>query len=325
MPDTYLNRERRFAGIAIVLIAIVLTRLIHNAWFVLCGRHCFASPVLTFAPTAPEAYRVAIPILSHLLIQFLHLHDGAIADCLIQFPCCIAALYLLYTLTVDDLRPSARRLTTFAMFFALIQFPLAFVLFRQRPETLPTALFIALALSCISRAGHRWTALLLIATLIQSFARADFPIILGIALILLSARNIRAHTTNLIRGIGVLLLAGSIQLLLQFVLFPHLPYSDTVFIYARNLNLDSFFVLFLALSPFLFALFLLRSSGINLRETDRLTLLASLLYLPIWFTVGLVAEVRIFVPFLLALCVLAARILTSSLAASLPETSITQP
>ena len=318
---TYLKRERLFVGTFIVLISIVLTRLTHNALLVLCGGRCPAGPVPVFSDKAPEAYRVGIPILASFLIRLFHLHDAAFALFLIEFPCCIAALILLYFLTVEDLSPSKTRIATVTAFFAFIQFPFAFVLFRQRPETLPTAFFIALSLFCVSRRGHRWTAILLVATFIQAFLRPDFPAVIGLALVLLSARNIRSNANNFLRGLSMGFIAGCVQAYLQFVRFPHLPYSTTLFMYSANLRLDHLLVLLLALSPFLFTFFLLRSTSMQLREIDRLTLLASLLYLPIWFTIGLFTEIRIYVPFLLALCVLAARISVRYLAAALPQTS----
>jgi hypothetical protein len=310
----YLRRERLFAGTFILFVSLILTRLIRQGWLALCGGICTASPTASFwstasfGSTAPEAYRVAIPIAQRVLIRLFHLHDGTYGDALIQFTCCFLALFLFYSLAVKGLDASKDRIVSLAMFLAFIQFPFAFILFRQRPETLPTALFLALSLFCISRVGHRWTVALLFFTLIQSFVRADVPFVLGLALVLISLRNPSSHSANLFRGLGTMLVAGCVQLYLQFVCFPHLPYSSRVLVFHENLSRNHLIILFLALAPFLYVLLLLRSSRINLREIDLLAIIASLLYLPLWFTVGVVVEVRIFVPFLLALCVVAARV-----------------
>ncbi len=46
---------------------------------------------------------------------------------------------------------------------------------------------------------------------------------------------------------------------------------------------------------------------------DWLSVIAAALYLPLWFTVGRTAEVRVYIPFLLLLCPVAARVFAATL------------
>ncbi len=309
----YLKRERLFAGTFLLFVSLIVARLIRLGWMDLCGGVCVARPVLLFGTVAPEGYRIGLPILWYVLIRLLHLHNWSNLDAAIEVVCCFSTLLLLYNLTVKGLNDFKERIASLAMFLAFIQFPFAFILFRQRVDTLPTSLFIALALLSVSRLENRWTALLLFITFLQSFIRADVPFIFGIALVLINVRDLRSHFANLARGLGVMLIAGCVQVYLQFVKFPHLPYSTKVVTFHENLNSTHLIIFTLALAPFIGVFLLLRPSRIDLREIDRLAVLTSLLYLPIWFTVGVVTEVRIFVPFLLALCVVAPRISTGYL------------
>jgi hypothetical protein len=302
-------REKAFAAAVIAIASLFLARSIRAGWMALCGGACVPSPVMTFPTTAPEAYRVGVPFAIHVVTLLLHLHDTTYANALIDFVCCFAALYGLSCLAVQGLVSDARRLTL-VLFLALMQFPLAWVVFQQRPETLPTALFVAAALLCVSNGnGSLWTACLLLAALLQAFVRADVPFLFGVALVLVGAFYRGFSLTNVLRGAAVAFIAGGVQACLQFVWFPHLPYeTGSPVMLRQNLQADHLSAFVVALLPFLCMAFLVKRFRRQLSETDVLAIVASLLYLPLWFTVGVVQEVRIFVPFLLALCVVGARV-----------------
>jgi hypothetical protein len=306
-PDR--SREKVWAAAFIAMVSLVLTRAIRTGWMALCHGPCVASPVITFPSTAPEAYRIGVPYLLHAVTLALHLHDATYANALVDFVCCFATLCVLSSLAVHGLASHARRLTL-VIFLALIQFPLASVCFQQRPETLPTALFVAAALLCVSKgSGKPWTACLLFAALLQAFVRADVPFVFGVALVLVGVFYRGFSFTNVLRGTGVALIAGGVQACLQFVWFPHLDYATGSPVMVReNLQADHLTAFVVALLPFLCMAFLVKRFHRQLNETDVLAIVASLLYLPLWFAVGVVQEVRIFVPFLLALCVVGARV-----------------
>jgi hypothetical protein len=55
------------------------------------------------------------------------------------------------------------------------------------------------------------------------------------------------------------------------------------------------------LLPFFFSLALIRRYRLRLDATDKLILLISLIYLPIYVAFGIMAEIRIYVPYLFLL------------------------
>jgi len=306
-PDR--SREKVWAAAFIAMVSLVLTRAVRAGWMALCHGPCVASPVMMFPSTAPEAYRIGIPYLLHAVTLALHLHDVTYANALVDFACCFTTLCVLSCLAVQKLAGHVRRLTL-VLFLALIQFPLAWVVFQQRPETMPTALFVAVALLLVSKgSGKLWTGCLLVAALLQAFVRADVPFLFGVALVLVGAFYRGFSLTNVLRGTGIALIAGGVQACLQFVWFPHLKYeTGSPIMFHQNLRVDHLTAFMVALLPFLCMAFLLWRHHRQLNETDVLVVVASLLYLPLWFTVGVVQEVRIFVPFLLALCVAGAKV-----------------
>jgi len=99
-------------------------------------------------------------------------------------------------------------------------------------------------------------------------------------------------------------MGGGTQLYMQCVAYPNVTYSPTTprFQLLANLNLlhpPMHIPIFLtALLPLIVSLVLLRRHHLPLDPSDKLVLLILLVYLPLWVTMGLVVEVRIFVPFL---------------------------
>ena len=283
---------------------------------------------------APDAYRVAMPALAELM-QRVHTGDRPSMSALCDFCFFFAALFLLYRLTVDDLTPPAagllQRTAVVAIFLAFLQFPMAWVVPWQRPETAPTALYLAFALFCVSRTSRQgfWFVLLLAATVLQAFVRSDVPFVFGIALLLLSFGGdwLRPFGSRLSSALKAALVAGAaagVQMYLQCIRFPHLEYppATAVIQLSNNLHPHNLWPFAVALLPFLllgaFLMYrrpLLRSSMRPLlRLPDALALAVAGLYLPLWFTVGRSAEVRIFVPCLITLCMVAARVFGGALA-----------
>jgi hypothetical protein len=83
---------------------------------------------------------------------------------------------------------------------------------------------------------------------------------------------------------------------------------------ALSVNLHSghlLLVFFVASLPFLLFAVFLAVKRPPLNAEDRLILIVSTLYLALWFMAGLVDEVRLYVPFMMALSTVAARVLGS--------------
>ena len=80
-------------------------------------------------------------------------------------------------------------------------------------------------------------------------------------------------------------------------------------VFLDNFHAGHFSVLLLALLPFVWVAWVgLVSQETWLTAVDKVALLTLALYLPVWLTIGVIAEVRIGVPLLLALCPMAARV-----------------
>jgi hypothetical protein len=127
-----------------------------------------------------------------------------------------------------------------------------------------------------------------------------------------------------ILGILCAAIGGGVQLYLQHVVFPQAVYPPNVPRIQLLANINLIYppthvpVFLTALLPFLVSLALLRRYHTRLDPSDKLVLLICLVYLPIWITLGLVGEVRIFVPFLLLASPTIAKIWASFLLAEEP-------
>jgi hypothetical protein len=329
-PDTsrYIWWERTCVRVFLIAIFITLAHFVHSDYLLGDGLRPIASSTSVYylfkpAPAplhAPESYRVAIPALGRFLVRILHSHHPSIVAGVLDFLFGTLACYLLYQVVVSGFGLQEARLKerslAVAMFLAFVQFTIPWVVPWQRPETLPTALYIAIALLCLIRSGRSaaWSAMLLAATAVQGFVRADVPFALGIALVLASLmgdtlQQFGLRRATLAKGIAVAAISGGVQCYLQFVRFPHLSYwpGTSVVQFRNNLGLHNLSNLLLALFPYLFVGGALAIKRVHLDAVDALILVASVLYLGIWFTVGLVDEVRIFVPFMMALSVVAAK------------------
>jgi hypothetical protein len=330
-PNTYLKRERSFAGIFLFIVSFTIARTIRHGSILFCGGPC---PVVLYppeSPWAPDVYRVGMNTVTRWINILFHFKDATMATAMIDFVSTFLGLTILCYLAVEGLGALRETLTpriaTFGLFLAFIQFPIGFIYYQGRAETLPTFLFVAVALLCLSKGkdqisnSYLWMLLLFAATAAQSFFRADVPFIVGIATILLSLvpgalADLGSTSGNLLRGAGITLISGGIQAYLKWIRFPNAHYgAEHAIVLKFNLNPTPLSLLALCLLPFVWMAVLVIRRRIHLTSVEKLIVAASAIYLPIWFTMGMATEVRIFVPFLLALCVVAARVSASYLLA----------
>jgi hypothetical protein len=327
-----ISRERLFTGIFLFLISLQLAQSVHTALFVVQTEiaHHPSKPgepverIFDLGPVplyAPDAYRVAIPALGKLIVRTFHVQDATYVAATFDLVAAFFTFFLLYRLSVDFLSDRLttpnERLVTIILFLAIIQFPISWVVPAQRPETLPTALYLAISLFCLakSKTNKLWLLPVLVATLGQAFVRADVPFVFGVAMLLVSLWSSRedglaSHRTEVLISALVVFISGAVQAYLQFIRYPHLiyPRAAKIIQFGLNFNLHKLSTFTIALLPFfLFAVFLIVKRP-KLDTIDRLVLVSSALYLPVWFTVGVIAEVRIYVPFLFALSMVAAKV-----------------
>jgi hypothetical protein len=340
-----LHRERNLVKGFLILVFLVVAHFVHNEYF---AGGSLLQPPLTSGNTpsyyifkaaplplhAPEAYRVALPALGCLLVRVFHVHDPAYIAAALDFLFGTLAAYLLYLVAVSGLaHAKARdRALVVVFFLAFLQFATPWVIPWLRPETLPTALFLAMALLCLtrSRQGIVWTLALLSATAAQSFVRADVPFVFGLAIVFASFITLGefgSRLSNLLKGITIVAISSSVQFYLQFIRFPHLSYwpGTSVIQLRANLGLHNLSNCILALLPFILVGAVLIFKRIHVDSIDAVIIMASAIYLVFWFTVGIIDEVRIYVPFLMALCVVAAKLSASQISQCIRATDNDEP
>lgn len=259
-----------------------------------------------------DQYRIGLPYLINFLELHTHLRPNQSLP-LIEFLSYAFALMLLYFLfrrspRVEDATDS-HRLVLLGLFFAASQFPILWIFPWERPETLPTTFYLAALLLLVVRRSRMPFALVCLFTLLltlgQSLLRADVPFVVGIAIVLSAAMSVpfpRSRAQIAVLGLLCAVVAGATQLYLQHI-FP-LQTAQHRFTIRLRENFDVLHpplhlpIFLTALLPLIVSLFLLRRHHLPLDSSDKLVILMCLLYLPVFIAIGLVVEIRIFVPFL---------------------------
>ena len=293
--------------------------MIHEHWYLSgAGLSLFESPVNRFGE---EAYRVGIPALGRLILHAFHLSNAAAVAATMDFLFGFFALYLLYRLLDMQSADTPSRQAAVGLFLAFLFFSIMWVVPWMRIETVPSAFYVSSSLLLISQSVRRaWcTWVLLALTVWQGFVRSDVPIVLGAALIFVSLTKTAkvwfgSRRSPAFLGVAVFFLAVLVQVYL-FVLYPNVRKdpNDPLIKLGPNLALHHLASLALVVLPLLLivGVFLVKRPRLN--AMDLLIVTASALYFALWLTVGLAAEVRIFVPFLMALSVVAARISSTAI------------
>jgi hypothetical protein len=264
-----------------------------------------------------------MPALIRAIAKIFHIHDSTLVMAGTDFVTGFSALYLLYLLTVDI--PPAKpnqpkdRAMKILLFLAIIQFPIAWVVPWQRPETMPTTLFLAFSVLCLAKieSNRLWSLPLLAAVLLQVFVRADVPAAFGAATAFVGLQTLvnqgksRTCVDYIVIGSLMAAIAGGVQAYLRTLY----PQASVDIQFGPNLTFHALEILSIVLAPFVAFIIFLIAKHPPLSTLERVVLLSAFLYLPLYFTFGSVAEARIYVPFLLILSMVAARISASFLSA----------
>jgi hypothetical protein len=270
---------------------------------------------------APQQYRVAIVWLAHALAVHLHIKLRMAFASIDLLSSLIAVLVLFSVLEHTDAYREASRLGRWlgaAVFVFLINWFLGWLLWLQKPETLPAALFVALMLWLWqpgrqpTRPAARAVALIALTLLLSTF-RADIACLLnvGILLFVLTQPGLPLSLPRSLAGavsfIGALS-AIAAQLILMFAFFPHANYGRT-----KVRQLVPNLVHATRWPPFVLFLLPLAWMAVQVarrkytRDTAGLALLTgAALFGLLWFCIGEIDEVRVFLPFAFALAPLTA-------------------
>ena len=271
--------------------------------------------VVVGTANAPNQYRIGVIDTAYFLAQHTHLalrHVLALLDGIAAFVAVFALFFVLRRSKAWREAGLAGEWFGAAGFVVLVQFYLAWLLWYQRPETLPTAAILALAVLLLAvplrwGAGAAVAGFLLLAG-VQGFVRGDvaFALHLGILLVCLTplgrgfalSRGLQAGASG-----GSILIVAGIQYWLMRRAFPQAGYGSTP-VFQLLLNLGSPvswipFVLFMW--PFAWTVWMVGRRRYRVESAWVGVLAGALVFLGMWLVVGRVKEVRIFLPFALAL------------------------
>lgn len=283
--------------------------------------------------TAPSQYRVGVLKLADVLHRHFPMelrHAFAAIDMVSVFLCILVLLRLLCG--SEAFRSGTRefRLICSISFVALVQFYLVWTFWAQRPETLPTALLIALTLLLLSElpnrsASTRGTAVFLMLAVagLQALVRADaaFALHAGIFFFCFSRRAKELSLPRAMQAatsVAAAALAVGIQFYLMRIAYPHANYGQTpvLQVWANLGNGSRLIPTLLFIPPYAFLAAQSVRRNAQLSAPSLALLVGSGLYFLMWATVGKIDEVRIFLPFALCLAPATALALANAMVAT---------
>lgn len=275
--------------------------------------------VLRGTADAPQQYRIGVPWVADLLRRFMHIglrHGFTLIDLF----CAVVAMYLLFSLfersRVYRGADETARWFGAAAFVFLAQFYFAWITWYQRPETMASMAVLAATVWLLTVrvplkgvGGTVATAggMLALAGM-QGFIRPDviFAVHLGILVTCLTrvggefslGRGVQAATSA-----AAVLTAGGIQVYLMHVVYPHAGYGATrVFELRQNFTTPLEWVPFvLFMLPWGWLVAALARRRVHADAPSRALVVGSGIYVAMWLVVGRMEEVRIFLPFAVAL------------------------
>jgi hypothetical protein len=270
---------------------------------------------------APEQYRIGVKMAAWWMVKHLgwgFRHGFALMDVVST----LTALFLLYALLNGrrSVQAASVELKWFASagFLALVCFYLSWVGAYFRPETLPTTGLLVVSLwlwSSYDRVrsnGDRvWIAVgLFAATALQAWIRADVPLALnaGMFCSCLWRRRptgVQHRAVKIVISLLCVAIAAATQLYIMRIKYPHASYGPIPIVMVRyDLRQPLTFPPFLCfMVPIAWTLvrFWRSRRHRSLEPTDAGLVLGSMLYLLLWIVMGKLDEIRIYIPFALAL------------------------
>ncbi len=264
---------------------------------------------------APWQYRIGVWEVVKWLHRWFHL-KAYDALTLIDVLCLALSLWLVLRVlrnfeAYKIASPPTQWLATAGVLF-LAEYYLVWGHWFQTEDTMPSILYVMFSLALVygEIVRSRVLACLLLVGLgcIQGLVRADVAVVLHTGFFLAVLFNFNKKAVPLGRSwqaatsLLAALAAGCVQLYLMLVRFPNARYGpEGVFQLMNNLKPEMWATMMLATLPFWLLLGLIAGKRYLPDAVTTMLLVSSLLYLPLWATVGLLDEVRIFLPFAFAL------------------------
>lgn len=272
---------------------------------------------------APEQYRIAVKFAAWWLVRHLHWgfrHGFVLMDVIGLVVAVLLTFNLLERRRVFQEASTERQWLAAAVVFALAAYYLEWVGSFFRPETLPSVgltlllawLWTARPKGSLGRHAAIVCALILVSA-IQAWIRADIPCALNAGIFLISITRFGQELslpkrTAIATSLACVAIPLGTQLYIMRVMYPHASYGSTpVFMVTRDLHM------WLGLPPFVVFMLPVAWTGLQAwRQRASLDgpslglLLGAAIYLLSWILMGKIDEVRIFIPFALALSPLTA-------------------
>jgi hypothetical protein len=275
--------------------------------------------VLQGTAVAPNQYRIGVIATADFVAR--HAHAGLRhAFTLIDMVAAFAAVFTLFALLRRSAvyRSASRQGRWFAAlaFVVLVQFYMAWVTWYQRPETLTTAALVALTLLLLTVrvplpgvAGYVATAgAMLLIAVAQGFVRADvaFGLHAGVFLFCLTRVGTGLSLPRGVQAVTSLLAvfaAAGIQYYMMHIRYPHASYGDTpVFQLVLNFKESARLIAFaLFIFPYAWTAKTVLRRQVAAEAPALSLICGSAIFMGMWWMAGRVEEVRIFLPFALAL------------------------
>lgn len=332
------NRTIRYAA-RIVLTALLLSVAYMNFWTYSQQMKRQAdsyADIVQGTASAPQQYRVLIVRSAFFLRDHAHVHIQiafAAIDLLAVFIACFALLRVLETSGPIRKASPLELGLAYASFLFLCAYYFVWLSWYQRPETLPTACFVALMLALLtlrpsSSVGNAGIFVgFCVLAFAQSLTRADVGLCIGAAvgvaaITRLGQRMAQPKALLLALGAATVLISGGTQWIMMHRIYPAANYGNTQVIQIRfNLSPECLFAFAIFLVPVAWTAWMILRKLLPSDAPSVVLLLAAALFVPIWATVGRIQEVRIFLPFALCLAPLTAGCLVEVLrrAQTLPE------
>ena len=270
----------------------------------------------------PAQYRIGVYYSAHFLARLGHLqlrHVFALADCF----CLLASLSILFFLLTRQLAfrnaSGSQRWLQVSLGLLLIQFYLAWTLWFQEPDTLPSLLILAssalLCSGCLQVPRFMLAGSLLLVALMGATIRADAILAFHggmlLACLLSPSESIPLRRRwQAATSVAAIVISLLVTYYLAHFRFAHNVRDAALFQLLNNFrSSNGFLVLMCALPPWILTVRIALLNWQTLNGWARGLIVGSLLDCVLFFTFGMSEEVRIFLPSVLLLLPITATLL----------------
>jgi hypothetical protein len=259
---------------------------------------------------APAQYRIGVYFTANFLAHATHLqlrHIFAAADFFCTGASLAVVLFLLTRLPVFRERENQSQWAIVFLALLLTQFYLAWTLWFQEPETMPSfAILVASALLCsgLLRVPRGMLAVsLLLVALLGATIRFDAVLAFHAGMLLaalVTADVPLGRAWQIGTSVLAVVLALGVEYFVAHSMFPLAPREAALLQVVNNLHsLNGMFVLLLSLPGWALTVYLAPRYWRGMNGWGRGLLIGSVIHFAMFLTLGMSEEVRIFIPFAL--------------------------